>query len=219
MYPTGAPSSLTQSNRKGAVTGGEEYGFKSLHFKNLDPSSVRSEVQVVKTPWTYSFIPPLPSGEQIDPYYVWNKIVIAYARCGITFDIDKLVAISAIAKQIQLMAKDVYLAGLWRRYLPYHLMWATDQHAANRVRTKGEKYAAPSWSWASMRAPIEPYVYIRPNCPPMIQILSASITPKTSDPMGQVTSGYLQLRGWLRKFRITKSKGDSELFRAQQYQT
>lgn len=98
MYPVGAPSSFTQSNLKGGVTGGSEYGFKSLNLKNLDSESLRAEVQIVKTPWTYSFIAPFPSGPQIDPYYVWNKIVLTYTRCGITYNSDKLVAISAIAK-------------------------------------------------------------------------------------------------------------------------
>lgn len=84
-------------------------------------------------------------------------------------------------------------------------MWAADQRYAGRVRTTGA-YVAPSWSWASMSAPIEPYVYIRPNNPPMIQILSASITPTTSDAFGQVSAGQLKLRGWLRKFRVSSKE-------------
>jgi hypothetical protein len=182
-----------------------------MNFKNIDPTSVRSEVQVRKTPWTFSVIPNLPSGSHVDPYYVWNKLVIAYTRCGLTVATDKLVAISAVAKQVQEMKNDTYLAGLWRRHLPYHLMWATKFSAA-RTRPPGP-YIAPSWSWASVEAAIEPYVYIRPECPAMIQVLSASTIPRTSDAMGQIVDGRLQLRGWLRRFRVTTPKPTVELFK------
>ena len=212
MYPLGAPPSLVQPISTGFVTGGQEYGFLKLRFKNLDPSSVRSEVKVLKVPWTFSVIPQLPSGPQIDPYYVWNKVVIAYTRCDLSFEMDRLVAVSAIARQIQTMTKDVYLAGIWRRHLPYHLMWVSNHQIVPRVRVKAE-YVAPSWSWASKTKAIEPYVYIRPDCPSMIQILSTSTVPKTSDAMGQVVSGHIQLRGWLRKFCITTPMPPVELFK------
>lgn len=158
----------------------------------------------MKAPWTISLISTPPSGKLIDPYYVWNKVLIAYARSALTNEGDKLVAISAVAKLIQTMAKDEYLAGMWRRYLEYHLLWYTDQQDTSRQRP--EKYVAPSWSWASMKGRIAPYVYIRPDVPTMIQILDARVERISSDMMGQVSGGYLKLRGWLKKFSILKEK-------------
>jgi hypothetical protein len=184
-----------------------EYGFKKLRFKNLDPAEVRAEVQAVTSPWNIALIGPPPSGPLVDHYYVWNKVLLAYTRCSLTHDEDKLIAISAIAKQIQLLAKDTYLAGLWRRYLPYHLLWATDQRDKHRIRSP--KYCAPSWSWASMKGRIEPYLSIRPDSPVMIQVLEARVQTTTSDLMGQVCDGCLKIQGWLRTFSIIYDREDS----------
>ena len=206
MYPNGVPDAISQPDFKGFVASSQQFGFNKVRFKNLDPTAVRAEVEVVKIPWTFTLIGPPPSGPLIDPYYVWNKILLAYTRCALSHDTDKLVAISAAAKQIESMAKDVYLAGLWRRHLPYHLLWYTDPHKQERCRP--EKFCAPSWSWASIKAPIEPYVYIRPDHPTMIQILEANVQTETTDLMGKVSGGLLQLQGWLKTFAIVKENAN-----------
>ena len=211
MFPNGAPPNLAQSDSAGFAPGTHEYGFKRLHFKNLDPASVRSEVHIKKTPWTFSLTPPLPSGPMIDPYYVWNKIVLTYTKCALTKEKDRLVAISAVAKQIQSMTKDEYLAGLWRRHLEYNLLWFADQSDTNRARAKD--YVAPSWSWASMtsreepyKCGIQPFIYIRPDNPTMIQVLDFRVETVTQDMMGQVSSGFIKLRGWLKQFSLAEDK-------------
>ena len=187
--------------------GVQEYGFNKLSFKNLDPATVRTEVQAVTARWNVALIKPPPSGELVDPYYVWNKVLLAYTNCALTQDQDKLVAISAIAKQIKLMIKDEYLAGLWSQYLPYHLLWATDQQDKNRMRST--KYCAPSWSWASIKGRVEPYVSVRPDHPAMIKVLEVSVQTKTPDLMGQVSDGYLKVQGWLRRLSIVEDKEGS----------
>lgn len=209
MYPAGAPTMFSHSELSGHTVGASEFGFKRLHFKNLDPTSVRAEVQVVKTPWTFSLIPALPSGPLIDPYYVWNKILVAYTRCVLTKEYDKLVAISGVAKVIQGMTRDDYFAGMWRRHLEYHLLWNT--HQLDTERTRPKIYVAPSWSWASMIGRIEPFICIRPDVPTMIQILDIKVQTVASDIMGQVSGGSLRLRGWLKRFPTTMGKPKTRL--------
>jgi hypothetical protein len=205
MFPNGAPQVLCRPYYEVEPPGATGYGFKRLNFKNLDPASVRSEVFIKKTPFKFSSIPELPSGPLIDPYYVWNKVLLAYTRGALTKQSDKLVAISAVAKQIQGMTKDRYLAGMWRRYLEYHLLWLADQGDRERARTKKE-YVAPSWSWASMTCAIQPFLYIRPNIATSIQILDVVVENVTSDMMGQVSSGFLKLQGWLKKVPMKEDK-------------
>jgi hypothetical protein len=206
MYPHGAPNILAEPENKGALSftpGGNQYGFQRLHFKNLDPNSVRSEVKLVKG--TLTGTPSeLPSGPSVNPYYLWNKVLLAYTKCNLTNTDDRLVAISAVAKQVRDMTNDRYLAGMWRQHLEYHLLWYTDPRQRDRLRTP--EYVAPSWSWASMTARIEPYIFIRPDIPTMIQIIDARVTHSTSDAMGQVSAGYLHIRGWLKTFPIVRVK-------------
>jgi hypothetical protein len=214
MFPNGAPAPLAQSESAGFAPGTQEFGFKRLHFKNLDPASVRSEVQILKAPWTFSLTSPLPSGPLIDPYYVWNKMLLAYTKCALTKEKDKLVAISAVAKQIQGLAHDDYLAGMWKRYLEYHLLWFVDQ--GDRERARPKEYVAPSWSWASMTGRIQPFIYIRPDNPTVIQILDVRVETVTSDLMGQVSGGFLKLRGWLKKVSLKEDKSWTMRFDAPQ---
>jgi len=65
-------------------------------------------------------------------YREWDNIVAAYTQPRLTQDIDKLVAISGIAQVFQTKTADDYLAGLWKRSLPYQLLWrATDPGSEN----------------------------------------------------------------------------------------
>ncbi|KAF8852817.1 hypothetical protein BDZ45DRAFT_749205 [Acephala macrosclerotiorum] len=65
---------------------------------------------------------------------------------------DKLPAFSAIAERYEMMSGDRYLAGLWKSALSDGMAW---QFVPYYVPTeRGEVYQAPSWSWASINAPI-----------------------------------------------------------------
>jgi len=48
----------------------------------------------------------------IKPFIMWNGIIEDYTKCNLTKRKDRLIAISAIAKQFQPLFKDQYVAGL-----------------------------------------------------------------------------------------------------------
>jgi hypothetical protein len=50
----------------------------------------------------------------IDSFILWHGILDTYTKCLLTKNQDKLVAISAAARQFQLILKGEYIAGLWR---------------------------------------------------------------------------------------------------------
>ncbi|KAJ4390556.1 hypothetical protein N0V93_004152 [Gnomoniopsis smithogilvyi] len=56
-------------------------------------------------------------------YDIWNDILLAYVRCSLTKDEDKLVALSGVAKDFARAVGDEYLAGLWRRNFVNELLW------------------------------------------------------------------------------------------------
>lgn len=77
----------------------------------------------------------------------WSSIVLAYSDCYLTYDSDRLVALSGLAQLVYADSKIEYIAGMWRQGLAIQLCWYI------KVRTSAreyKKYVAPSWSWASV---------------------------------------------------------------------
>ena len=79
-------------------------------------------------------------------YSFWETAVKNYSARELTFQTDRLPAISAVASVVAKGTGDRYLAGLWRDDLLDGLGWIADP--ANDSRSHQE-YIAPSWSWAS----------------------------------------------------------------------
>ena len=127
----------------------------------------------------------------------WTSIVNGYSVTGLTKEEDKLVAISGIAKRMQSLLDDVYLAGLWRKDLPFQLLWSVDDisdTAATRVRAKRpRRYRAPSWSWASLDGPVDAQGARYDDF--VITILDADVTPVGADRTGQIKDGFIRLNG------------------------
>ncbi|KAH7364711.1 hypothetical protein BKA65DRAFT_389384, partial [Rhexocercosporidium sp. MPI-PUGE-AT-0058] len=72
----------------------------------------------------------------------WYFLIDTYTSCEMTFEGDRLPAISAIAQRLAPRLGD-YHAGLWGRNLLSQLMWT-------RVnKSKLAKDATPSWTWAT----------------------------------------------------------------------
>ena len=127
----------------------------------------------------------------------WNDIVQHYTKCNLTLSKDKLVAISGVVKRLQPLFKTNYLAGLWRDNLLEQLLWhVVSYNEAKRFLVEEERpqYRAPSWSWASIEAPIvQPQLSARVDH--MAIIIEAHVTPLTEDATGEVVDGYVRLRG------------------------
>ena len=137
----------------------------------------------------------------------WNDLVEYYTKCNLTMSKDKLVAISGIVKRLQPLFKTEYLAGLWRDDLLRQLLWHVEFHEERRRPLAGEKrpeYRAPSWSWASIDAPIgQPQ--LNAEVVHMATIIEAHVTPVTEDATGQVADGYVRLRAPLFPVNIDTS--------------
>jgi hypothetical protein len=88
----------------------EEYTFGLPQGMTRSEPSLKSFGEVVARP--------VPG----DIYRLWTKIVNHYSHCKLTVEKDKLVAISAIAKILQPLLDDVYIAGLWKKQLLEQLL-------------------------------------------------------------------------------------------------
>ncbi|KAK4203200.1 heterokaryon incompatibility protein-domain-containing protein [Triangularia verruculosa] len=88
----------------------------------------------------------------------WLTNVEFYSATSLTYPNDRLLAISALAKKFcsrtQLDPAD-YLAGMWKGELPLSLLWEQTDTEQTATEIVTETNVAPSWSWASIVAPIE----------------------------------------------------------------
>ncbi|KAL8798788.1 MAG: hypothetical protein Q9200_007696 [Gallowayella weberi] len=138
------------------------------------------------------------SAPNLHTCHVWNKIVAGYTAGELTVASDKFIALSSLAKKMQVLLQDKYLAGLWKRTLASDLLWRVNggKQANGLPATRAAHYRAPTWSWAVLDGHIIPG---RPNIDRiLISIEGAATDPKVSgNPFGQLKFGWIRLRGVL----------------------
>lgn len=81
---------------------------------------------------------------------IWLTAAQCYSEALLTKPSGKLIAISSIAEEMQLLLKDEYLAGIWKRDFGEHLSWRLKQ-----TRQTRPTYRAPTWSWLSVDGALE----------------------------------------------------------------
>lgn len=122
----------------------------------------------------------------------WKSIVEDYCSRNLTEYSDKLMAMAGIVQMLVKRTSDVYLAGLWKRQLQFHLLWSCwsdgRYQMVNRVVEplphRAEVAVAPSWSWASVTVPV---AYTGASTDPICEILSTHIDGPWHRQMGSVT--------------------------------
>jgi hypothetical protein len=128
----------------------------------------------------------------------WMQIVREYTRRKLTFTSDRLPALSGLATRFSEALKAPYVAGIWKSdpFIWETLQWTTDWSAGNLL----PKPRAPSWSWASIDGRIV-YDDVIPGCDGVI-LLGAETQLLRSNPFGEVTGGFIRLKGVLLKVRL-----------------
>lgn len=166
--------------------------FEEPRFKGQRPAIDGTRLRCFSAEW-YGL---LGADTELNAYDIWCNVLQTYTRSNLTKEEDKLVAISGVAKDMQQLLNDEYLAGLWRRHLPYHLLWYKERASLTSFRLGTAKYRAPSWSWASLDGEIttHPISHLRGE-QILIEILDVQITSVGPDVTGQVSGARLFLRG------------------------
>ncbi|KAE9372590.1 HET-domain-containing protein [Stipitochalara longipes BDJ] len=142
----------------------------------------------------------------------WHGIVTSYTLCNLTKHTDKLMAISSIARELAStkIVNKRYLAGLWDVNLLFQLGWITVEggKTSPRKRLEDDEYVAPSWSWASIDAPVQPN-FIFPSSTTLIalaDVRAADVTLATDYEFGSVKSGYIRLFGRFNNIKAAQRK-------------
>ena len=136
----------------------------------------------------------------VSPFKEWYKTVEAYSTRALTYESDKLPALSGIAQRTQRLfssplpnISNRYLAGLWERDLLNGLTWRSFPESRSQVL---EQCGIPSWSWASVQRPVSRNGEheIDPD-QPTARISHVTCTPTGVDPTGDVLDGELVMVG------------------------
>jgi hypothetical protein len=140
---------------------------------------------------------------------MWSSVVHTYSACNLTKAEDKLVAISGLARRIQIQNKDQYVAGMWRKHLVRQLFWfetfpidleASARFRSERMKTDTGLYVAPTWSWASMRSGGGVYISFsehlykaEKDILDWVEILDVTLHASGPDPFGALSGAILRI--------------------------
>ena len=137
------------------------------------------------------------------PYNVWHNLVETYSIRELSFETDRLPALSGTANRVNSITQSKYLAGIWKEALPLDLCWSMDSTASlsSEVKIPSSQYIAPSWAWPSVKGPI---VFVDDSgFIPLATVKEADCTVPGLNPYGQVSDGFITLHGLLAYIRIT----------------
>jgi hypothetical protein len=140
---------------------------------------------------------------------LWEYLVRSYSCLDLSYEDDKLPALSGVAQLIQRTTNDTYLAGMGKRQLPMSLCWLTS--AQSSLTTRPRRWRAPSWSWASLDGRIE-YASSSERDIWLINVLDANCEPSGVDATGRVSSGFIVLLGFLEPWEVNDLENDIYCF-------
>jgi hypothetical protein len=131
----------------------------------------------------------------------WIGLIQNYSMRKLTIAADKLPALSGLARIISQRTQDRYFAGLWGSHFYEDLFWRVylqEESFSGGIPFKGNilgdatkpaEYRAPSWSWASLDAPIRFIPLTYGNL--LAKVIDCETTPSGSDMYGRINAGRL----------------------------
>ena len=155
----------------------------------------------------------LRSDEQLLKY--WGRVVEMYSASHLTFQKDKIIALSGMVEHMQHILQDEFCAGLWRRRIEMQLAWYSDQDSSGRRRS--DPLRAPTWSWLSMSTPVK-YTdidgYRGYDIIERAAVTEVELDNVADEELGEVTRGYLRMRCILNPVKLCTDNGRFQFLEA-----
>lgn len=172
--------------------------YTKVNFKSSNQFNLRRD-QLEATPESSLSMP-----QRKKLFDTWALIVQAYSQADLTNQGDKLIALSAVAREMQPLMQCRYLAGHWETDLIRQLGWPGFD-----IEARPTEYRAPSWSWASTNGRNQ-YFYWMYDCVdqyyPLTMIIKAEIDLVSDDPLGAVKGGCRTVRGQLYQVELREKE-------------
>ncbi|KAI1453357.1 HET-domain-containing protein [Annulohypoxylon moriforme] len=150
---------------------------------------------------------------------LWQDVIEAYLRKGLTYDRDRLPALAGIAQLFFRKGLGRYVNGLWERTLVADLFWSLDSRFGGHhdiVTKRSTDQAMPSWSWASVSGSF--HYPPSPAVSEGIEVVNISYKPAISNPLAQICADAITMSGILTHVRAWAEEGDTSYHR-RLYQT
>lgn len=127
----------------------------------------------------------------------WDAACHGYSRRKLTYQTDKLPALSGLAHHFGLRCQeDTYVAGMWLSQLPRALFWNVP--VRGRPVEGSPRSDIPSWSWLSCAGPVEPSKVAGSHYVLDIATILPDYQHKSADQYGGLTKAHLQVYGFVR---------------------
>ncbi|KAH9876663.1 hypothetical protein J1614_003795 [Plenodomus biglobosus] len=148
------------------------------------------------------------SGARLKHQY-WCYVVMDYTHRGMTKSKDRLIALAGIGKALARHTKSRYLAGLWSDYFTIGLLWSiahneifsmsadTNFDIEKNEKIRHEEDVAPSWSWASVTAPVMYASNELLNYDNICKVIDVSVTGSLDKQTGRA-----EIRGHVRRGHV-----------------
>jgi len=143
---------------------------------------------------------------------LWRGLLESYTQLELTYDTDRLPALSGIASQV--FSRSGYLAGLNREYLLGDLCWVTVRRHDD-LRPVSRNTGAPSWSWAAVNGPVYWRSEIGWTPPESLELVDVSCMPEGENLFGRVSFGYLVLLGVVIETSVRLSARSQDNYQAE----
>lgn len=144
----------------------------------------------------------------------WYKLVEAYTSRNITYQSDKLPALSGVIDAIQRQINDICYAGIWKSQFIEGLLWRLEDPdldlyvMAPKQPERPQSWRAPSWSFAAVEGVIR-YEWrgLSSYCAKLIE---CSVTPNGANPLGEIKTAFARIQGPVTTIRNIGKERTSE---------
>lgn len=130
----------------------------------------------------------------------WFNAVQEYTSRSITYESDKLAALSGIAAALQQITGDVYFAGLWQSWFVQGLLWRFQDSTIDpyiqvaKKTVEVDEWRAPTWSFAALEG-VAVYANYNQYTSTCATLEECIVVPKGKNPLGEVQSGFARISG------------------------
>ncbi|EAA33453.2 HET-domain-containing protein [Neurospora crassa] len=148
----------------------------------------------------------LDTTEHVEIMKTWSDTVEQYTGRNISFQEDRLPALSMIAQCVQARTGYQYAAGLWMEDMLVALLWSRYESKSRRNARKDSDsasdrvvYCGPTWSWASVHDKVSCFPYEATVRCTYCKVLDLHIEPKPGgNAFGGLSSAALVLSGLMK---------------------
>jgi len=150
-----------------------------------------------------------------DTFFVdhWLGIAENFSVKDLTFESDKLPALSGMASYFCQRHGQEYFAGLLSGSIAEGLLWRPYSHGS---LSRPIEYIAPTWSWTSLKGRIKIVAPLQssrgsPRSKHVIEDIKFELLPEGNNPYGRLKGGRMKITGLMMKAEMCRENDNANL--------